>query len=162
MLGAPEQVGSHQNGGGGGKNPLSWPAGHTAGDAAQDAVGILGCQCTLLGHIQFFIHPVLLLRVALNPFIPRPLWALGVALTQVQDYVLGLIESHEVPMDPLLQLVLWCHLILKVYLLHYRPRYHQRDVNRQLSCPALGTSWNQHPSQTMLREGDSIPLVPSS
>lgn len=51
------------------KNPLPWPAGHAVGDAAQDAVGILGCQCTLLGHVQFLIHPVLsvLLSIPLSP-----------------------------------------------------------------------------------------------
>lgn len=31
---------------------LSRPAGHTAFDAGQDVVGLLGCKCTLLAHVQ--------------------------------------------------------------------------------------------------------------
>jgi len=48
MLGAPEldaglQVGSHQSGAEG-QNHLPRPAGHTSFDAAQDTVGLLGCE----------------------------------------------------------------------------------------------------------------------
>ena len=71
-------------------------------------VGFLGCDLILLAHIQLFIHQypqVLLHRAALNPFIPQPVLLLGVALTQVQDLVLGLVEPHEVHMGPLLELV---------------------------------------------------------
>jgi len=55
-----------------GQNHLSQPAGHTALDAAQDMVGLLGCKRTLLDHINLFIHhypQVLLLRAALNSFV---------------------------------------------------------------------------------------------
>ena len=34
-----------------GENPLPQPAGHAAGDAAQDTVGFLSCERTLLAHI---------------------------------------------------------------------------------------------------------------
>jgi len=43
--------------------------------------GLLGCQCTLSGHVQFLInqHPqVLLGRAAFNPFIPQPVLIAGV------------------------------------------------------------------------------------
>ncbi|KAK4831203.1 hypothetical protein QYF61_016040 [Mycteria americana] len=75
---------------------------------AQDTGGFLGCEITLLAHVQLFIHQcpqVLLGRAALNPIIPQPVLILGVALTQVQDPALGLVEHHEVHMGPLLQLV---------------------------------------------------------
>jgi len=76
MLGAPEldaglQVGSHQSGVEG-QNHLSRPAGHAGEDAAQDTVGLLGCERTLLAHRQLFIPQspkVLLGRAALNRFI---------------------------------------------------------------------------------------------
>ena len=112
MLRAPEldagiQVGSHQSGAEG-LNPLPQPAAHAAGDAAQDMVGLLGYECTLLVPVQLFIpqYPqVLLCRAALHPFIPQPVLIRGVALTQVQDPALGLVEPHEVHTGPLLRLV---------------------------------------------------------
>ncbi|KAK4831353.1 hypothetical protein QYF61_017484 [Mycteria americana] len=45
------------------------------------------------------------IRAALNPFIPQPVLRPGVALTQVQDLAVGLVEPQEVHMDPLLELV---------------------------------------------------------
>ncbi|KAK4806919.1 LOW QUALITY PROTEIN: hypothetical protein QYF61_012640 [Mycteria americana] len=68
--------------------------------------GFLGCKRTLPAHVQIFIHQypqVLLCRAALNPFIPQSVLILGIALTQVQDLVLGLVELHEVHMGPLLK-----------------------------------------------------------
>ncbi|KAK4808270.1 hypothetical protein QYF61_020751 [Mycteria americana] len=105
-LDAVLRVGSHQSAVEG-QNPLPRPAGHAALDAAQDTVGFLGCKRTLLAHVQLFIHQypqVLLLRAALNPFIPQPALILGVAPTQMQDLALGLVDPHEVHMGPLLQL----------------------------------------------------------
>ena len=70
--------------------------------------GFLGCERTLSAHAQLFIQQyprVLLCRAALNPFIPQPVMIPGVALTQVQDLALGLVEPPEVHMGPLLQLV---------------------------------------------------------
>jgi len=59
MLRAPEldaglQVGSHESGVKG-QNHLPRPAGHASSDAAQNAVGLLGCERTLLGHVQLFV-----------------------------------------------------------------------------------------------------------
>jgi len=100
-------VGSHQSGAEG-QNPLPPPAGHAAFDAAQGTVGLLGCEDTLVAHVQLFINQypqVLLGRAALNPFIPQPVLIVGVALTQVQDLALGLVEPREVHTGPLLELV---------------------------------------------------------
>lgn len=47
------QVGSHK--GRAGQNALPWCAGHTAVDAAQDAVDLV-CNCTKPGHAQVFLH----------------------------------------------------------------------------------------------------------
>ena len=42
--------------------------------------------------------PTLLLRAALEPFSTQPVSVLGIALTQVQDLALGLVEALEVGM----------------------------------------------------------------
>ncbi|KAK4814406.1 hypothetical protein QYF61_018165 [Mycteria americana] len=76
--------------------------------SAQGTIGLLGCERTLSAHVQLFIHQypqVLLHRAALNPFTPQPVLIPGVALTQMQDPALGLVEPHEVHMGLLLQLV---------------------------------------------------------
>ncbi|KAK4818827.1 hypothetical protein QYF61_019864 [Mycteria americana] len=107
MLGAPElkavlQVGSHESGAEG-ENHLPRPADHASFDAAQDTVGFLGCERTLLGLVELLInqHPqVLLLRAALNPFSTQTVFVLGIAPTRVQDLALGLVECHEVRMGP--------------------------------------------------------------
>jgi len=112
VLWAPEldaglHVGSHQSGVKGQK-PLPRPAGHVSLDAAQDMVGLLGCECTLVAHIKLFIQQypqVLLSRTALNHIIPQPVLIVGVALTQMQDLALGLVEHHEVLTGPLPEFV---------------------------------------------------------
>jgi len=80
VLRAPEldtglQMGSHKSGVKG-QNHLPRPAGHASLDAAQDRVGLLGCERTLLDHIDLLVnqHPqVLLLRATLNMLITQPL-----------------------------------------------------------------------------------------
>ncbi|KAK4817094.1 hypothetical protein QYF61_027925 [Mycteria americana] len=112
VLGTPEldavlQVGSHQSRAEG-QNPLPRPAGHPSFDAAWDTAGFLGCECTLLAHVQLFIHQypqALLLRAAFSPFIPQPVLIPGVAPTQVQDLALGLVELHGVHTGSLLKFV---------------------------------------------------------
>ena len=67
-LDAGLQVGYHQSREEG-QNPLPRPAGHAAFDAAQDMVGLLGWECTLVAHVQLFIpqYPqVLLCRATLH------------------------------------------------------------------------------------------------
>jgi len=69
-------------------------------------VGLLGCDCTLLGHAELLInqHPqVLLLRAALNPLSAQAVVVLGIALTHVQNLALDLVELHEVRTGPLLK-----------------------------------------------------------
>ena len=112
VLRAPElnavlQVRSHQSRVEG-QNHLSRPVGHASLDAAQDTVGLLGCEHTLLSHVELLIswHPqVLLLRAALNPFSTQPVFVLGIASTQVQDLALGLVQLHEVRTGPPLKAV---------------------------------------------------------
>ncbi|KAK4817066.1 hypothetical protein QYF61_027095 [Mycteria americana] len=112
VLSTPEldavlQVGSRQSKVEG-QSHLPGPAGHASFDAAQDMAAFLGCECTLPAHVQLFTHQYpqdLLCSAALNPFIPQPVLILGVALTQVQDLALGLVEPHEVHMGQVLELV---------------------------------------------------------
>jgi len=67
-------------------------------------VGLLGCDCMLVAHVQLFIPQytqVLLLRAALNPFIPQSVLILGVAPTQMQDLALLNLECGlTVPAGP--------------------------------------------------------------
>jgi len=60
VLKAPElasglQVSSHQSRAEW-QNHLPLSAGHAAFDAAQDTAGLLGCERTLVAHVQLFIH----------------------------------------------------------------------------------------------------------
>jgi len=90
------------------QNHLPCPAAHASLDAAQDMVGLLGCQRTLVAHVKLLIHQypqVLLGRAALNPCIPQPILTAGVAPSQMKDLALGLAEPHEVHTGPLLELV---------------------------------------------------------
>ncbi|KAK4818926.1 hypothetical protein QYF61_022103 [Mycteria americana] len=89
VLKAPEldtvlQTGSHQSRVEW-QNHLPRPAGHTSFDAAQDTVGLLGCEHTLLAHVQLVVHQypqVLFRRAALDHIIPRPVLKPRIAPTQ--------------------------------------------------------------------------------
>ncbi|KAK4816603.1 hypothetical protein QYF61_018651 [Mycteria americana] len=73
---------------------------------AQDMIGFLGCKCTLLAHVQLFIHQypqVLLHRAALNPLIPQSVLTLGIAPTQMQDLACGLVQLCDVHRGSLLK-----------------------------------------------------------
>jgi len=86
-----------------GQNHLPQPAGHAAFDADQDVVGLLGCECTLVTHVDLLVNQhsqVILLRAALDPFSTQPLFVLGIALTHLQDLALGLVELDEVHTGP--------------------------------------------------------------
>jgi len=39
-----------------GDHPLTLPAAHSSFGVAQDAVGLLGCQLTLMAHVQLFVQ----------------------------------------------------------------------------------------------------------
>ena len=81
-----------------GNNHLPLPAGHTFFffNAAQNTVGLPGCKRTLLAHVQLLVcqdPQVLLHRAALKEIFPLTKIP-GIALTQVQQPALGLIEPH--------------------------------------------------------------------
>jgi len=79
------KIGSHQSRVEG-QNHLPRPAGHASVDAAQVMVGLLGCECTFLGHVELLINQhskVLLGTAALIPFSTQLLFVLETALTNV-------------------------------------------------------------------------------
>ncbi|KAK4829607.1 hypothetical protein QYF61_005707 [Mycteria americana] len=82
------------------------PAGHAIFDTSQDAIGFLGRLGTLLDHIQAAVnkHPqVLLCQAAFQPLFPKPVALHGVAVAQVQDLALGLVEPHTIDLGPSIQ-----------------------------------------------------------
>ncbi|KAK4813638.1 hypothetical protein QYF61_014398 [Mycteria americana] len=82
------------------------PAGHTISDTSQDAIGFLGHLGTLLAHSQAAVnqHPqVLLCLAAFQPLFPKPVALHGVAVAQVQDPALGLVEPHTIGPSPSIQ-----------------------------------------------------------
>ena len=63
-----------------GQDHLLQPAGRASFGGAQDAVGFLGCEGTLLAHIQITIHQypqVCFARAVFNPFIPQLVLIVG-------------------------------------------------------------------------------------
>ncbi|KAK4831242.1 hypothetical protein QYF61_016474 [Mycteria americana] len=82
------------------------PAGHAIFYTSQDAIGFLGHLGTLLAHIQLAVnqHPqVLLCQAAFQPLFPKPVALHGVAVAQVQDLALGLVEPHTIDLGPSIQ-----------------------------------------------------------
>ena len=70
--------------------------------------GLLGCECTLLGHVELLAHEhrqVLLLRAALNPLMAPPVFVLGIVPAHVQGLAFGLVELHKVHNGPPLKSV---------------------------------------------------------
>ncbi|KAK4824075.1 hypothetical protein QYF61_010586, partial [Mycteria americana] len=89
-----------------GHNHFPSPAGHAIFDTSQDAIGFLGHLGTLLAHIQVAVnqHPQVLFRqAAFQPLFPKPVALHGVAVTQVQDLALGLVEPHTIDLGPSIQ-----------------------------------------------------------
>ncbi|KAK4824446.1 hypothetical protein QYF61_015761 [Mycteria americana] len=82
------------------------PAGHTLSDTSQDAIGFLGHLGTLLAHIQAAVnqHPqILFCLAAFQPLFPKPVALHGVAVAQVQDLALSLVEPHTIDLGPSIQ-----------------------------------------------------------
>ncbi|KAK4829076.1 hypothetical protein QYF61_002020 [Mycteria americana] len=82
------------------------PAGHDISDTSQNAIGFLGHLGTLLAHIQAAVnqHPqVLLCQAAFQPLFPKPVALHGVAVAQVQDLALGLVEPRTIDLGPWIQ-----------------------------------------------------------
>ncbi|KAK4816317.1 hypothetical protein QYF61_015001 [Mycteria americana] len=89
-----------------GHNHCPSPAGHAIFDTSQDAIGFLGHLGTLLAHIQAAVnqHPqALLCLAAFQPLFPKPVALHGVAVTQVQDLALSLVEPHTIGPSPSIQ-----------------------------------------------------------
>ena len=85
-----------------GQYHLPQPAGHTSFDAAQDMVGFLGCEGTLLAHVQLAVHwypEAPFGRAVLSTFIRQLVLVVRVAATQVQDLALGFVEPYETLLD---------------------------------------------------------------
>jgi len=88
------------------KDHFPQPAGHASSDAAWDTVGFVGCEGTLLDHIQVAIHQysqALFSRDMLNSFILQFVLIVEVATVQVQDFALGFVEPHEDLLGPLFE-----------------------------------------------------------
>ncbi|KAK4815525.1 hypothetical protein QYF61_003217 [Mycteria americana] len=82
------------------------PAGHTISNTSQDAIGLLGHLGTLPAHIQLIVdqHPQLLFCLAaFQPLFPKPVALHGVAVAQVQDLALSLVEPHTIGLGPSIQ-----------------------------------------------------------
>ena len=89
-------------------------------NAAQDTISLLYNKGTLLAHVQLGVHQdphVLFCKAAFQPVGPQHVLVDGVVPPQVQDFALPLVEQHEAPVSPFLQLVqvplngsttLWC------------------------------------------------------
>jgi len=85
---------------------LPRPAGCASFDAAQNTVGFLSCEDTLLAQVQLAIHQdpqVLFDKSVLHLFIPQLVLTVGIATTQVQDLTFGFVEPPEVLLGPLLK-----------------------------------------------------------
>ncbi|KAK4817545.1 hypothetical protein QYF61_019502 [Mycteria americana] len=81
-------------------------AGHTISDISQNAIGFLGHLGTLLAHIQPAVDQhaqVLLCWAAFQPLFPKPVALHEVAVTQVQDLTLSLVEPHTIDLGPSIQ-----------------------------------------------------------
>ena len=71
-------------------------------------VDFLGCEGTLLAHVQLAIHQypqVFFSRAAVNSFTYQLVLVMRVASIQVQGLTFGFVEPHEVHLGPLLKLV---------------------------------------------------------
>lgn len=75
--------------------------GHPSFDAAEDVVGLLGCECMLLDNIQLSSTSSLKSSAEI---ISKSVFTSRIPLAQVQHSTLGLVELHEVLVG-LLQLV---------------------------------------------------------
>ncbi|KAK4823855.1 LOW QUALITY PROTEIN: hypothetical protein QYF61_007503 [Mycteria americana] len=88
------------------RGTIPTPAGHAIFDTSQDAIGFLGHLGTLLAHIQPALDQhlqVLFLWAAFQPLCPKPVALHGVAVAQVQDLALGLVEPHTIGFGPSIQ-----------------------------------------------------------
>ncbi|KAK4826200.1 hypothetical protein QYF61_006144 [Mycteria americana] len=89
-----------------GDDRIPSPAGHAISDTSQGAIGFLGHLGTLLAHIQPAVNQharVLFHQAAFQRLFPKPVALHGVAVAQVQDLALGLVEPHTIGLGPSIQ-----------------------------------------------------------
>ncbi|KAK4810062.1 hypothetical protein QYF61_007226 [Mycteria americana] len=89
-----------------GHNHCPSPAGHAIPDTSQDAIGFFGHLGTLLAHAQPAVNQhsqVLLCQAAFQPLFPKPVALQWVAVAQVQDLALSLVEPHTIRHSPSIQ-----------------------------------------------------------
>ena len=87
-----------------GQDHLPQPSDNASFDAAQDITGFLGCEDILLAHVKLAINQYPHIpRAVLHPYIPCVVLIVGVALTQMQDLALGLVELYKVLLGLLLE-----------------------------------------------------------
>lgn len=99
--------------------------------------------CTLLVCVELSIHQhdQVLLRQALNSFIPQPGLILGIALTQVQHFAPALTDLQDLPMHPL---------VMQVHVpLHGIPSLTHVNCTAQLSLVSPATLPRVHLDPTM-------------
>lgn len=99
------QVGSHESWVEG-QNPIPRPPVHSPLEAVQDRTGILGCEHIPPAYVQLLVYQhtqFFLLRADHSSFCTQPVFVLGIALTQVQNLSLGLVELLEDHTDSLPQ-----------------------------------------------------------
>ena len=77
-----------------GDKHLPHPPGHLSFDGAQNTVGLLSCECMLLANVMIFIHEALFHRAPLSELFSQSIHLSGIAIAQVQDLALGLVEPH--------------------------------------------------------------------
>lgn len=91
------QVASHKSRADG-QDHLPCLAGHSAFDATQDTVVVLGCQCTLLAHAELLVYQqpqALLLRAILSPLSAQYAFALGIALNSTVLFTNKDVQEHR-------------------------------------------------------------------
>lgn len=97
-----------------GDNRFPCPAGHACFHAAQGRIGLLGCRCLLLTHVQVFIHKnpqVLLCSQRVHSSVCADVCTSHLALlSSVRFYASPLLQSAQ---------PLWMHPFLLLYQLHH-------------------------------------------
>ena len=78
--------------------PLPSPTGSAGPGAPQGMVGPLGCQGTLLPHVQFAINQlpqISFYQAALQPLIPQTVHIFRIVLSHVQNSAIALVNLEK-------------------------------------------------------------------
>lgn len=79
------------------KDHLTWPAGNSLPDAAQDNICLHYCKSTLLAHAQLGVHQNHFWKAVFQLLDPRLLLVHAVVPPSVQDFILLFPGLHEAP-----------------------------------------------------------------